>query len=71
MSGIRGRVGLFELLEVRGAVREFIESGTKSAIVRAGHDLGMVTMTEQAVQFVLDGKLSVTEAFRSCYFGGD
>jgi type II secretory ATPase GspE/PulE/Tfp pilus assembly ATPase PilB-like protein len=69
--GSRGRVGLYEFLEIRGALRDRILAGTEFEIRQAAHGSGLVTMTRQAVNLALAGEVSVAEAFRTCYFGGE
>jgi type IV pilus assembly protein PilB len=71
LSGSSGRVGLFELLEIRGAVRRAIEGGSESDIREAARRAGVVTMTAQAVELVLTSRLSVQDAFHTCYSGGE
>lgn len=71
LSGTKGRVGLYELLEMRGEVRTSAERASESELRNVATGTGMVTITQQAVQLVLDGRVSVEEAYRTCYFGGD
>jgi len=70
-SGSRGRHGLFELLEVRGALRDTISHDSELEIRKAARETGLSLMTEQAVRLVLAGDVSVREAYRNCYFGGE
>jgi type II secretory ATPase GspE/PulE/Tfp pilus assembly ATPase PilB-like protein len=70
-SGSRGRVGLYELLEVNTRLRETILGGNEFEIRSAAHEAGLVSMTHQSVQLVLAGEVSVREAYRTCYFGGE
>jgi type IV pilus assembly protein PilB len=70
-SGSRGRLGLFELLEIRGVLRDRISMNTQSEIRQAARDTGLTLMTQQAVDLVLAGEVSVREAYRNCYFGGE
>jgi type II secretory ATPase GspE/PulE/Tfp pilus assembly ATPase PilB-like protein len=70
-SGTKGRVGLYELLEIRGDVRSSAEKASESELRNVATGTGMVTITQQAVQLVLSGRVSVEEAYRTCYFGGD
>jgi type II secretory ATPase GspE/PulE/Tfp pilus assembly ATPase PilB-like protein len=70
-SGSRGRVGLYELLEVSNRLRAAILSGTELEIRNAAVASGMTPMTGQAVELALAGEISVREAYRTCYFGGD
>ncbi len=70
-SGTSGRVGLYELLEIRGDVRTSAEKGTEAELRNIATGTGMATITEQAVRLVAAGRMSVEEAYRTCYFGGD
>jgi type II secretory ATPase GspE/PulE/Tfp pilus assembly ATPase PilB-like protein len=70
-GGTKGRVGLYELLEIRGEVRASAERASESELRNVATGTGMVTITQQAVQLVLSGRVSVEEAYRTCYFGGD
>src|SRR3989442_10391846 len=70
-SGSRGRAGVFELLGVQGPLRDRILMGTEFEIRQAARDAGLVPMTRQAVDLALAGEVSVREAYRSCYFGGE
>ena len=70
-SGSRGRAGVFELLEVQGPLRDRILMGTEFEIRQAARDAGLVPMTRQAVDLALAGEVSVREAYRTCYFGGE
>jgi len=70
-SGSRGRIGLYELMEVNGRLRSTILSGTEFEIREAAERAGLLSMTRQAVALALAGELSVREAYRTCYFGGE
>jgi len=70
-SGSRGRVGLYELMEVSPRLRETILAGSEFEIRDAAEQAGWVSMTRQAVDLALAGELSVREAYRTCYFGGE
>ena len=70
-SGSRGRVGLYELMEVSSRLRATILSGSEFEIREAAQAAGFVSMTRQAVDLALAGELSVREAYRTCYFGGE
>jgi type II secretory ATPase GspE/PulE/Tfp pilus assembly ATPase PilB-like protein len=66
-----GRSCLVELLEIRNAVRSELVRATEGTLREAARKDGFVGITEQAVQLVLEGRLSVREAYRTCYFGGE
>lgn len=70
-SASRGRVGVYELLEIGGGIRDRILAGTETDIRNALRDAGFVSMTHQAVDLALAGDTSVREAYRTCYFGGE
>jgi type IV pilus assembly protein PilB len=70
-NGTRGRAGLYELLEINGALREMVLGGSEFEIRAAAGNSGLVNLTQQAVALVLAGDVSVREAYRTCYFGGD
>jgi type II secretory ATPase GspE/PulE/Tfp pilus assembly ATPase PilB-like protein len=70
-SGTQGRTGLVELLEVRNAIRKMILTGTETELRQAAREDGFAGITEQAVRLVLEGRVSVREAYRTCYFGGE
>jgi general secretion pathway protein E len=63
--GYRGRVGVFEVLEVNGPVRELIGPQADSgAIDAAAVSAGMTTMIEDAVAKCRNGTTSPAEALR-------
>src|SRR6185295_6650222 len=70
-SGSRGRIGLYELMEVNGPLRSAILTGSEFDIRDAARQAGLRSMTRQAVELALAGELSVREAYRTCYFGGE
>ena len=70
-SGSRGRIGLYEFLEIRGPLRDRLLAGTEFEIRRAARDSGLMTMTRQAVDLALAGEVSVAEAYRTCGFGSE
>ena len=70
-SGTHGRLGLYEVMDVRGAIRAMCANGSEADLRRAAHDSGMSTLAEQAVALALKGMISVTDAYRTGYFGGD
>jgi general secretion pathway protein E len=63
--GYRGRVGVFEAIEVAGEVREHVRAGVDShAIEAAAARSGMTTMTVDAVEKARAGATSAAEAIR-------
>jgi type IV pilus assembly protein PilB len=70
-SGTHGRLGLYEVLDVRGQIRAMCANGSEADLRRAAHEAGMSTLAQQAVALALKGLISVGDAYRSGYFGGD
>ena len=63
--GYRGRVGVFEALEVGGEVRNLIGSGVDSgALDEAGRRAGLTTMMDDAIAKCRQGVTSVAEVLR-------
>jgi hypothetical protein len=58
-------------MEVNSRLRTTILSGTEFDIREAAERAGLMSMTRQAVDLALAGELSVREAYRTCYFGGE
>jgi type II secretory ATPase GspE/PulE/Tfp pilus assembly ATPase PilB-like protein len=69
-TGIRGRVGLYEVMEVNAPIRNTLMEGSETEIRRALKANGVASLTEQAIARVVEGTMSVAEAYRTCYFGG-
>jgi type II secretory ATPase GspE/PulE/Tfp pilus assembly ATPase PilB-like protein len=59
------------LLEIRGEVKTSAERGSEAELRNVAIGTGMTTITQQAVQLVRAGRVSVEEAYRTCYFGGE
>ena len=70
-SGSRGRIGVYELMEISPRLRNTILSGSEFEIRDAARDSGFVSMARQAVDLVLAGEVSVREAYRTCYVGAE
>jgi type IV pilus assembly protein PilB len=70
-TGSRGRTGLIELLEVQHRIRQQIVLGSETDLRQVAREVGFVGLTEQAVRLVLEGTISVREAYRTCGFGGE
>jgi len=69
-TGIRGRSGIYEVMEVTRTIRNALAEGHEDVISRAMKNSGVETLTDQAIRRVLDGSMAVAEAYRTCYFGG-
>jgi type II secretory ATPase GspE/PulE/Tfp pilus assembly ATPase PilB-like protein len=65
-SGTRGRVGLYELMEVTPQLQSVILASSEMEIRNAAREAGMISLTSQAVGRALAGELSVHEAYRVC-----
>jgi type IV pilus assembly protein PilB len=63
--GYRGRVGLYEVLDVSGRVRELIlEKASGDAIKAAARDEGMTTLREDGLEKIRKGMTSAPEVLR-------
>ena len=63
--GYRGRVGVFEALEVTGDVRKLVGPGVDAAVIdEAGRRAGLTTMMDDAVAKCRQGVTSVAEVLR-------
>jgi type IV pilus assembly protein PilB len=65
-TGYRGRMGIFEVLEVTDAVRTRIAEGANAEeILRAARRAGMGTLREDAVRKAAEGLTTIEEVFRA------
>ena len=70
-TGYRGRVGVYELLEITDGIRELIvERSTHNEMRARAVDQGMRTMQSQAFGLVVDGVTTVEDVVRSVYAPG-
>ena len=69
-TGIQGRAGLYEVMEVNRSIRHALMESSEDGIRLALQANGVKTLTDQALSRVTDGSMSVAEAYRTCYFGG-
>jgi type II secretory ATPase GspE/PulE/Tfp pilus assembly ATPase PilB-like protein len=69
-TGTRGRIGLYELMEVTSPLQSAILNKSEIDIRNAARQAGLISLTSQAVAMVLSGGLSVHEAYRVCNFEG-
>jgi type II secretory ATPase GspE/PulE/Tfp pilus assembly ATPase PilB-like protein len=69
-TGIRGRSGIYEVMEVNRSLRGVLMQGTEEAIRQTLKVRDFKSLTDQAIARILDGTMSVAEAYRTCYFGG-
>jgi type II secretory ATPase GspE/PulE/Tfp pilus assembly ATPase PilB-like protein len=68
-TGIDGRRGVYEVVEVDRRTRAAMLDGSEADLRRTLKAGGVRTLTEQAVEHVVKGTISVAEAYRTCYFG--
>jgi type IV pilus assembly protein PilB len=69
-TGVKGRIGLYEVMEVNKEIRGVLQDGTEEDMRRVLRANGVRGLMEQALDLVLKGETSVAEAYRTCYFGG-
>jgi type IV pilus assembly protein PilB len=70
-TGSRGRAGMFELLEINDEIRDLCGRGTEIELRRKAVENGMISLRQQAASLAVAGAISVSEAYRFGYFGGD
>jgi type IV pilus assembly protein PilB len=64
-TGYRGRVGLFEVMEISEEIRELVLSGASSIELRhKAIEEGMITLRMSGLQKIRDGHTSVEEVVR-------
>ena len=64
-TGYRGRVGLFEVMEISDELRELILSGASAMeLRRKAMEEGMITLRLSGLQKLRDGQTSVEEVVR-------
>jgi len=64
-SGYSGRIGIFEVLEVKENIKDLIGARADSdQIKKAARENGMITMLEDGFQKVISGKTTIEEIFR-------
>lgn len=68
-TGYRGRIGVFEFLELTDTLRRMIASGASESTVRqAALESGMVPIGQDGMAKVLDGQTSLEELQRVVYY---
>jgi type II secretory ATPase GspE/PulE/Tfp pilus assembly ATPase PilB-like protein len=70
-TGTRGRAGMFELLDMTSKIQELCIEGNETRIRRAALDAGMMSLKQQAASMALAGAISISEAYRFGYSGGE
>jgi general secretion pathway protein E len=64
-TGYRGRVGVFEVLDVTGEVRNFVRPGVDAnALDEVARGAGLTTMMDDAIAKCREGLTSIAEALR-------
>ncbi len=64
-TGYRGRMGMYEIFPVTEAVREAFVQGASSDVLRSlGHETGMITMRNAAIEAVQNGHTTIDELRR-------
>ncbi len=70
-TGFRGRCGLFELLEINDQIREFINDGASTDILRdAGRAAGMRPLRDNGLAKVYSGVTTIEEVIRETVHEG-
>jgi type II secretory ATPase GspE/PulE/Tfp pilus assembly ATPase PilB-like protein len=62
---------MFELLEMTSRIQELCIEGNENRIRRAALDAGMLGLKQQAASLAIAGAISITEAYRFGYSGGE
>ena len=64
-TGYKGRVGIFEVLSIEGAIEELITKKVPSSeIQKAAMGIGMVSMKQDGIMKILDGTTTMEEVWR-------
>ena len=64
-SGYRGRTGLFEMIKVTDALREMINSGAATLVLRQkAIEQGMRTLREDGIRSIFDGESTIEEVLK-------
>ena len=70
-TGYRGRSGIFEIIEMTGAIRNLITGHTDSEVIHtASVKAGMTTMIDDAIAKCRAGVTSAAEVLRVTTVGG-
>jgi type IV pilus assembly protein PilB len=65
MTGYRGRIGLYEVMDITEELRELILVGASgSELRRKAIDEGMITLRQSGLQKVADGVTTIEEVVR-------
>jgi len=64
-TGYRGRVGIYELLDVREPIRQLINERAPSVVIRQkGIELGMTTLRQDGIRNLLEGNTTLEEVLK-------
>ena len=64
-TGYRGRVGIYELLDIREPIRQLIVERAPSVVIRQkGMELGMTTLRQDGIRNILEGVTTVEEVLK-------
>ncbi|MGL6104571.1 GspE/PulE family protein, partial [Romboutsia sp.] len=67
-TGYKGRLGLYEMIQITKSIRDLIDQGVKEDIILAkANELGMKTMRQDAAIKVLEGQTTVEEMIRATF----
>jgi type IV pilus assembly protein PilB len=64
-TGYRGRVGIYELLDIREPIRQLINERAPSVVIRQkGIELGMTTLRQDGIRNILEGHTTLEEVIK-------
>jgi type IV pilus assembly protein PilB len=64
-TGYKGRVGIYELLDVREPIRQLINERAPSVVIRQkGIELGMTTLRQDGIRNLLEGHTTIEEVLK-------
>ena len=64
-TGYRGRVGIYELLDIREPIRQLINERAPSVVIRQkGIELGMNTLRQDGIRNILEGHTTLEEVLK-------
>jgi len=64
-TGYRGRVGIYELLDIREPIRQLINERAPSVVIRQkGIELGMTTLRQDGIRNLLEGQTTLEEVLK-------
>jgi len=64
-TGYRGRVGIYELLDIREPIRQLINERAPSVVIRQkGIELGMSTLRQDGIRNILEGSTTLEEVLK-------